>query len=321
MYLCPPMESLSAKIEQLFKELSRLDLLTRRVNNLKEDLKQVDKNLHALSIRVNKEKSDVDRLENASLPFLFRSILGNREQQLEIERQEYLQIVLQYNAAIDRREILLFELNVLEQKIAQVEDSRKDLDDLMQQKEKLLLKDYPVISGSLKRLDHKIQLQTLKLNEIDEAIREGDQCQKLATTIIAELQKVKKWGQYTMHGRGRYSSYSKKAFVDTAAENANRLQQYLCSFEEELMDVYKKQDFNLDDVLQVSEFNKFLKKFYDNMITDWIVRKGLSNTIHQMETIWSKSARILKMLRTEKRKILKEIKAYQQEKKELIVTS
>ncbi len=55
--------------------------------------------------KLEKEYKDIEKLENLSIKGLFYKILGSKEEQIERERQDYLQIVLK------QKEILKKNLN------------------------------------------------------------------------------------------------------------------------------------------------------------------------------------------------------------------
>ena len=74
-------------------------------------LQKIDTHFAALTIRLrverkeigrlggllNKEEMDLKKLESASIRSLFHKILGDKEKQIEKERQQYLQTALKYN--------------------------------------------------------------------------------------------------------------------------------------------------------------------------------------------------------------------------------
>jgi len=59
------------------------------------------------------------------------------------------------------------------------------------------------------------------------------------------------------------------------------------------------QQFKLDYRNYIKSFSNFLEIFYDNLITDWVVKKNIDNTMHAMENIHDKVTRIHVMLENE----------------------
>jgi len=95
-------ERLSIIIEQKrLKEKLEQDFLA-----VETELRDQLPRLYTLSSQLEKEKIDVEKLENVSLTYLFYSVLGSREQQLEKERQELLSIQLLYRQVKNQVEYL-----------------------------------------------------------------------------------------------------------------------------------------------------------------------------------------------------------------------
>ena len=73
---------------------------------------------------LNKEYEDIEALEKANVSRLFALVLKNQEEQMEIERQEYLHAAIKYREACKMLELLEFEQKVLEEKLLK-EKNRK----------------------------------------------------------------------------------------------------------------------------------------------------------------------------------------------------
>ena len=92
--MCDDLEkSLQKAIEE--KELaerlaSKLKLAEAQLNRAQEKSKKLEKIL-------KKEENDVTKLEKLSLTGLFATILGNKEQKIKKERQEFLAAKLKYD--------------------------------------------------------------------------------------------------------------------------------------------------------------------------------------------------------------------------------
>ena len=83
--------------QELNQRLTRVIEQRRLKEKLEHDLRAVEEELQSefpklesLSLKLEEEKVDVEKLEQTSLTGLLFSVLGTREQQLEKERQELL---------------------------------------------------------------------------------------------------------------------------------------------------------------------------------------------------------------------------------------
>ncbi len=100
------LEILKCKYFQISKSEKRLHII-------KHELELLYNELTAQRAKMNKEHQDVIKLEKLSKQLLFKTILGNKELQLEIERQEYLQAVLEYNATAYNIDLIKYEQEIL----------------------------------------------------------------------------------------------------------------------------------------------------------------------------------------------------------------
>ena len=99
-----------------------------------------------------------------------------------------------------------------------------------------------------------------------------------------------------MQGKGRYSSYEKKGYVDKAQKLVGVVQVKFNIFEKELQDLYPDYDLNMDNY----HFKAFVDNFYDGLITDWIIVKKLQVALNGTVAATHKVNRLLSMLTAEK---------------------
>lgn len=280
------------KIEMIFNAEKRLKIV-------REEMQIVEHDVKAQAKRMNEELLDVERLEKNGVTALFQKVLGNHEEQLEKERQEYLQEVLTYNSLIDELEVLKYEENILSQKVSTKKESVKIYELLLAQKEKRIKLSYPTISAELNKLSNLIRVSQQLIKETDEAISSGNDVLKYLNQMIKNLKYVKQWGLYKMQGKGKYSSYEKKGYVDKAQKLVGVVQVKFNIFEKELKDLYPDYDLNLDSY----HFKAFVDNFYDGLITDWIIVKKLQVALNGTVAATHKVNRLLSMLESEKEKI------------------
>lgn len=81
------------------------------------ELVEVTAHVKALKTQLEKEQVDVERLEGTSLTTLFYQVLGSREAQLEVERQELLAVQLRYQQAKHRLDALVYDQESLTRRL------------------------------------------------------------------------------------------------------------------------------------------------------------------------------------------------------------
>lgn len=291
-------ENTNGQLKEAEDNLNMIIHAERRLKIIDSEIDIVEHDIRAQGKRMNEELGDVHRLEKNGMTSLFNKILGDHEQQLEKERQEYLQEVLSYNSLIDELEVLKYEQTILLEKV----NRRKEIENihklLVTEKERAIKQRYPKIADELKKTDALIAVSNQLVKETEEAIKSGKDVLQHLNLIIKNLKYVKQWGLYRMQGKGRYSSYEKKGYVDKAQKLVGVVQVKFNIFEKELQDLYSDYDLNMDNY----HFKAFVDNFYDGLITDWIIVKKLQVALNGTVAATHKVNRLLSMLLAEKEK-------------------
>lgn len=101
------------QLSQLLAQCRTARLAAKHLTQVRKTREQEMERLHRLEEQLDKEYLDYIRLKNFSIRGLFLKLLVNKDQQLDIEYQEYLHATLQYNECVKSLEILGFEENIL----------------------------------------------------------------------------------------------------------------------------------------------------------------------------------------------------------------
>ncbi len=317
-----------SELKIAYENMMRKKKIEVHLFNLDKRIKQQEKNVRQLLRIVEKEEDDVTNLQKLGLFSIFKKVLGNQEEELEKQRQEYLMAALQWQGAIKNLEALKFEKVVLQKQLSGLFNAELKFDSIFNRVEKKLLQGLDEKTQTkLKKIDLRILNHEERIIEIREAMKAGKKAEKILLKITQDLSEIKQWGNPFVHqkqskdiyGKGRYSSYGKKKFVNLAKEDAQKANILLEHFEMEILDVYKQ--FKLDYRNYIKSFSNFLEIFYDNLITDWVVKRNIDNTIHAMETIHDKVTRIIAMLEKEVEKTREYIREEKTIRKEIIIKS
>ncbi len=141
------MEQLNQEITDLYKNLKRKEKIGIRLDNLKRLIVQKNEQIKTLDEQLVKELADIEKLEGRNLYALFQTVLGDKIQQLEKERQEYLNAFLKRKGVLHDLTDLQKEQTLLEQAYSSQFNVEYQLEKLLTQKEKLLLdSNHPMIA-------------------------------------------------------------------------------------------------------------------------------------------------------------------------------
>ncbi len=293
-------------LEEIQKEISNFRSLQKaddHMHSLKYEIDKAYAELHALENRLDKEYRDYEKLEGKSIKGFFYNVLGSKEEQLEKERQEYLQLSLKFDEVKASIKLKEFERDVLAKKVAQYNTSEKRLKELKKKREAYLLRTNSMDSHRLREIINKMDDVTRLLTDIDEAVAVGDKLLGHLTKMVQLLQNARNWGRWDMQGgrQGRMYKYQKQTNIDRAKNVAYQIQNVMSTFEREVLDVYPEfrgiqMTFDLD------RFNGFTDVFFDNLISDWIVQQKIVNSLNNVKAIQDRVTRLLHSLNLDQEK-------------------
>lgn len=292
-------EEIQNRLHQVEDDLHRIINSERRLAIIQQELELIAQDLENQKKRMRQEHIDLLELEQLSVRQLFNKVLGNVEEQLEKERQEYLQEVLTYNSLIDELNLLRYEEDILKPKISRKLEVQKTYEVLLKEKERFIKLNHPKIAKDLQIIDAQIEIQQLLINEVKEGEESGKDLLKHLDHMVHLLKYVKQWGRYRLRGRGKYSSVQKKEYIDKAQKLVGVIQVKFNLFEKELRDLYPDFDLNIDNY----HIKAFVENFYDGLITDWIITKKLQTALHSTIDAIQKVHRLMAMLSNEESKI------------------
>jgi len=273
--------------------INKINSHLEQINISLEDLYEKVKNYER---KLNNELKDIQKLEENSVKSLFHSVLGNKTQQLEKERQEYLETSLKFKEYSKRLQILEFEKEVLEKKTKDFVAINAKLQDLKNRRKiEILNSSNSEIKNSLEKNLMDLDESVIIKKELTEAIIEGENCIKLLKVVISYLKKARDWGKWN-NTNNRRGAYVKNRSIDNAIQNLSKAQFRLDKFSQELADLG---DNYIRFDLKKSQFGQFTDFFFDNLISDWIVQQKIKNTISNVEVIIDKIQRILLGLKDE----------------------
>ncbi len=309
------MYDLDTQLLELYQEIKRKEKLKIHILNIRKLIGQKQEQLNFLEKDLAKEELDVVRLEQLSLFSIFKTILGNKKEQLEKERQEYLQVFLQCKGVRENIETLMDEVEILEKSFSSLHAIDKEFRGLLIKKEKLIKEKKDNYLPELNRLNENISNFQSKINEITVAIKEGDRAKKFLHKIIVGLGKIEQWGDHDSTSViSKINREANRVRSDIYVAN-NHLQKY----EDELRDLCDH--FGLGYTDEIENLNLFLKRFIDCLITDWVVKNKIENSLHFVANIVDKISRINAMLEQEAEKNLEYIKVEEKLKGQIIVSN
>ncbi len=314
------MSQLYVQLQESIREAEQIRRIKHHVIELEERLASEVNALHVMDQTLAKEQRDVEMLEREGMTTLFRKFLGDREEKLEKEREEYLRASLRYNELYKSVELIRYELELLDGKTQHLEAVERRIEVLIRERGEELRRIDPVAGKAIE----DIHRQTDRLHQYSveyvEAIAAGEKAKELVQRVEQYLREAQQWGQQDMWGGRRQPAGNMKHMaVDRARETAHHARHALIHFGEELRDVYRDREFLFD--LQIEAFGKFMDVFFDNLITDWLIQQKIKTSLHNVIRIRQDIEALISEAERDRAGIHGKLEALEVERRQLILTA
>ena len=245
-----------------------------------------------LEMKLVEEQRDVDKLEGMTLTALFHTFLSSKNEQIQKERQDVLQVKLKLDQCVaakaNQEQNLVALLGELEDK----EALEKAHGAATARKLKLLSEGDNPRARRMVELAEEIAVSRAALRELSEAQMAGDQASESLDQTIISLRSARSWGHLDMLGGRMLTTAMKHSKIDTAREFAHNAQEDLRDFEDELDDL----NFAQDLTIEIDSFSTFADYFFDGLIFDWMVQGKLVSSLQNVERVQARVDRLLKFL-------------------------
>ena len=128
--------------------------------------------------------------------------------------------------------------------------------------------------------------------EIDEAIRAGQQARSSLLQAKDCLKSAGNWGLLDMFGGGLFTTFVKRTRMNDAEQLVQQARSDLKRFGKELADVESIADFHVE----TGNFLTFADYFFDSFLMDWLVQSKIRDAQKQVEDAIEKVEYILQQL-------------------------
>ncbi len=310
------LSEIQKKIRKALEEAEKLRLISKHLEDINIRLTNARSELKVLDQKLEDELKDIERLESLGVTSVFYKVLGNKEEQLDKERQEYLEASLKYKEFKETVDLLEFEKSVLRKKMGGLPALEKEIEILKEAREKEIMKSDNQLASKLRDIVMMHDQMILLNKDFSEAIEEGEKSQKMLSVVLSYLKKARDWGRWDMQGK-RKGNIMKHQAIDKAMKNISKAQHQLNIFERELNDLGRS-DLKLK--IRTSQFDRFTDYFFDNLISDWIVQQKIKSTIASIDGSFDQVRRLCMSLEKEQVSIQKKISELEHERNAIILS-
>jgi hypothetical protein len=293
------LQELSDRLSKAIEQKRLKEKLERDLRLVKQEIQERSTEFASISKQLEKEKVDVEKLEHTSLTALFYAMLGNREEQLEKERQELLSAQLLYKQTKKQLEYLERKQDTLLQHLGRLTGIEAKYQALLSEKEQFLRQTDKVIARELVDYVEEIAKLNVEVREITEAITAGNDVISSLEQVIKSLESAESWGTWDILGGGLLTTAIKHSRIDDAQNDINIVQRRMSQFTRELADIRQQVELGID----LGAFESFADYFFDGLIVDWVIQSKISASLDRSKQAKQKIVRVVKELEELKKNV------------------
>ena len=303
-------------IQETISKIVHLDVVASQLKTSQQDLEQQYATLEKMDNELNDELRDISKLEGLSTRAIFHKILGNKEQKLEKERQEYLELTLKVEEVQKNIDLLEYEVNLLEAKMGDKSKLEQELVQLKSDRENEIIQSDPVLRQRMLALSHELESHYQHKKELEEAAEEGKICINLLNQVINQLQKVRSWGGPPSNRRGQMQRMIRRDAIDRARNLSYQVRHHLNLFRQELSHIGLQLSGNIDE-RQFSDFTGF---FFNNIITDWIMQQKLTQAMQSINVTRGEVSRLVNHIESQDLQMQTKINQLRQDRENILTS-
>ena len=292
-------ENIDNKIQEAKTSIELKKNLMIKIENLNSELKQQLNEFEELKKVLVKEEKDVRKLEGISFASLLSKLLKNREEKLEKEQKEYIEVKIKYDEFKFKISEIQNKIKNKQKRLNELENIETDYNELLDEKIKNI-KLSNEESNKVKLLEYENMEDSYikEITEINEALTVGQELLDEIELALNSFESAKNWGTLDILGGDFLSSIAKHSKIEDATENLHKVSYLIESFNKELRDVYVNTEV-LD--VNISSFTKTFDIFFDNIFSDISVQNEINGGIERVVNLKAKINNVMNNLEERKR--------------------
>lgn len=306
---------INQELDKIIDDQNRNKIILRKINNAYNEKQLLTTRLREMELQLVKEEKDVTKLKSLSLSNLYHTLKSDKDEALRKEEKEALEAKIQ----LDQVTFQLSEINKLIEQLEQdkIEPSSLTIiyNRLIEEKEAIIKETSPENLGKLTAIQNGINIKTLEIKELDEAIGAGNMAYHQTQEIISELNKAADWGVFDMLGGGLLATMAKQDHMENAKDELEQFQYYLKSYNKELSDVTDTIQFDLD----LDGFLGFADYFFDSFFVDWAIQDKIDSARGKVESLSSKIQSMQSRLNKERSAVKSQITQLKADSQQIII--
>ena len=279
-----------AAIAELEEQVRRKKYVTSRLAHFEVELARLTSLEESRRAELDEENADVAALQRISPALILYTLTGQKAHKLAREEAEALAAAARYETVKGELSYVRERYSELSAELRKLGNCERRLDELMEEKKRVRAAQDAAYAERTAELERAVKAAEGELLEIDQALDKGRRVLGIIQGISNQLEQA-----YSLTGAdliGRVSRYrgdfwadvEKHEHLDTAQALLEKLGQYMQDFAAELGDVAPDAR-DIPASVGVGNGTRTLDLFFDNIFTDFAVRKHIATSKEEMEVL------------------------------------
>jgi len=264
--------SCNIKLNEIKEKVRIKKKLRNNLDNIQESLANKKSVAMELKKVLDKELHDVEILEGYSISALIHKLLGDKDEKLIKEHQEYIAAKIKYDESINAIKRLEIEMEEASVNLKDYMTVEREYEEALKIKEKLIEQGNDENTIALISLDNEIEELHWMIKEINEAIQAGEEVEGTLLRMKDELEEAAHYGRSDMYGGGLLTTMAKHSHIDNANSKAQDVKYLLERFAREMKDITVSCD-NIN--VKLTSVDTFGDYFFDGFIFDHMVQQKI----------------------------------------------
>lgn len=292
--------------------------------NLSQEKTHIDRELAKLATKkdklnkqLQKEENDVLSLKKTlSIKALFYKMLGNLDEKLTKEEEEFLAAKIAYDNACTDFDLQQQRQTEIAAAIQNVADWQSRFESALRWKESIILEN-PNQKGyaELISIAEEVAKNEARAKVLKDAYKAGNEANKYIKLVYIYLDKAKGWATADAVGfMNNVSAALKNKWITESRINMHAFKYALQKFEAELGETFIKEEIDLE----IGSFLQYMDWFPDSFIADIIVRGRISKALEKNIHIKVKMANVLRKINNAYQETMQTIERLERDKLNLL---
>ncbi len=269
------------RLQELSEKIARKDRLTRMLENLERQQRQLKVKVDDLEAIKIKEQKDVDKLESRSLATFIYMFAKNKAEKLEFEKREAYEAAVKYDSAKNELQSVEEDITRYKEELNQIQNYEEEYNRLLSEKAEKIKESNLPSAEEISQTESEIMDLKKQEKELNEAITAVQNAESMAESIFQALSKADNWSTWDIFGGGLISDVMKHSHLDGAQKQIEMLQVLLRRAKNELEDVKIYSDINV----KIDGFLKFADFFFDGLFADLTVKDKIEDSLIAIQDV------------------------------------